>query len=337
MHLIVHIGPFKTGTTSIQRTLHANNALLSAQGIMPFHVGAKQILDLSVRYAKPEKVLKSNVAMILGDQDEALLHSEACWQQLEKTIKAASAPIGILSSEHFSELGKPEAFFHRLKGFTDKITVVSYVRDPVDLFLSGFQEEVKGKGSIVLARPVEKFRLRYRRFLTFSSAAVGRENLIVRNFDWRNLLNGDVVADFMGIVGRFHPVPDINPEKANESLPGAALAYLIKQEQLRNGVFDRADRQRLFKQMLKSPEVAALPRLRLDSISWEASIRTKNKPIVDWVNREFLKDQIQLRTEPDTTLDPKAKPRHEFRDKLSWIMSYLTPEAETLINETLAS
>lgn len=336
MHLIVHIGPFKTGTTSIQGTLHANSSLLSANGIVPFHVGAKQILDLYVRYAKPEKVIKGNVAMVLGDKDEAMLHSEACWRQLETSIRASSAPIGILSSEHFSELGKPEAFFHRLSGFTDKITVISYVRDPVDLFVSGFQEEVKGKGSIVLDRPVEKFRLRYRRFLTFSSAAVGRENLIVRNFDRRNLLNGDVVADFMSLVARFHPVPELTVEKADESLPGAALAYLIKEERRRNGVFERADRQQMFKQMLKSPEVAALPRLRVDSLSWEVAIRTKNKPIVDWVNREFLKGQVQLRTEPDVSTDPNAKPRREFPDKLAWVMSYLTPEADALISQVLA-
>ena len=331
MHLVVHIGPFKTGTSSVQATLLANTPLLTRHGIRPFHVGETQIMDLSVRYAAPEKNLKGDVAQLFGDATTALRHSEEYWSRLETS--APATPVAVLSSEYFSDLGDPAAFYARLKSFADKVTVVAYVRDPVGLFVSALQEEIKGKGASVLPRPISNFRVRYRDFLTAATSAVGRKNVIVRNFDRKNLHGGDVVSDFTEILRRFTPVPDLIRHSANQSLPGAAVAWLIRNEHRGPAPFNRVKQRETARRMMEVPAIAALAPLRMDSLAWEATIRSNTAPVCQWVNRFFLQDQLPLRLTPDAV---QAFTRQDFPSKYHWIMSYLTPEADALITQSLA-
>lgn len=331
MRFLVHIGPFKTGTTSIQAALHANRALLASQGILAFHMGDQQIMDLSVRYASERKNQKSDVAELFGDADTAMRHSEACWTSLETA--APTAPFGILSSEYFCEVGDPVAFYGRIRAMAEQVTVLAYVRDPVDLFVSALQEEIKGKGAIVLQRQVGKFQVRYRDFLTAAFACVGRSNVIIRNFDRQNLQDGDVVSDFTHVARSVMPLPDLPRLSTNRALPGAAVAWLVRHENRQRTPFDRVSQRRTARRMMEFPAIAALPPLRMDSLRWETVIRRNSAPICEWLNRWHLQGQRPLRLTPDTD---QPFPRRDFPSKYHWIMSYLTPEADEMITRSLS-
>ena len=138
LDLILHIGPHKTGTTSIQKSLYESRDNLIQNGISPFHIEPGQIRDLSVAYSQQIEQRHPELMAQFGSSEKVVEHSLACWRRFEEDVakNRNGSPYALLSSEHFSTLGEPEAFFERLKAMFDKITVVAYVRDAVPMFLS---------------------------------------------------------------------------------------------------------------------------------------------------------------------------------------------------------
>ncbi len=333
MDLIIHIGPHKTGATAIQKALHESRDILVANGITPFHVGPGEIRHLSVAYSQHIEQRHPELMAQFGSVENVLENIRKCWDQLAAAVaeNRNSSPFALLSSEHFSTLAEPEAFFDRLKSMFGKITVLAYVRDPVPMYLSTLQESIRGKGRAALENGPADYRLRYPRFLNYAVGAVGYNNCVIRNFARANLVGNDVVLDLENTLRRFAPALSLKPATARESLPGAVLAWLIRNEADGGQAQDWAWRHQVARYASFSKDLAVLPRLSSKDFPFADVIVRNNQEVTHWVNSWFLYDQVPLGPDmADTTSSETPASSDQVE---AWIMSYLTPEAEQMVEE----
>ena len=126
--VLVHIGPYKTGTTAIQSSLHEHRAELAAAGVT--YPGTYQ------RQMRPSWALLGRSR--LGEPDVP----EAEWTELVTEVRAAPGRV-VISSEDFSSAGPQQA--QRLVGDLgrDRVHVLVTARRLDKLLPSAWQERVK--------------------------------------------------------------------------------------------------------------------------------------------------------------------------------------------------
>jgi len=127
--VLLHIGPYKTGTTAIQRSLHQHRADLAAHGVLYPGSSPRQrraswaAVGRSPRGAEP-------VAM-------------AAWRRMLREVEGASAQRVVVSSEDFTS-APPEA----VQGIVgdlgaDRVHVLMVIRPLEKLLPSSWQQRVK--------------------------------------------------------------------------------------------------------------------------------------------------------------------------------------------------
>jgi hypothetical protein len=124
--LVVHIGHQKTGTSAIQKFLSESAEILSASGL----VYPKATRNHKIAHHDLRTILEGGVQSEIDYVSELFL--EEC--QDAKTI--------IISSEGLARIKKPE-LFKELFPYVDDIQVVYFVRDPLELLISGYRQLVK--------------------------------------------------------------------------------------------------------------------------------------------------------------------------------------------------
>lgn len=135
--IIIHVGPSKTGTTTLQNTLSAHRELLLMYG-----------------YFYPETIPASNEGHpslawdILRDTGRSMpivSLAYVSWQQVLEQYEKSGADHLVISSEDFSDGSFGSQAFSRLKeilpGFV--IHVVFAIRDPAEVIRSTWQHSVK--------------------------------------------------------------------------------------------------------------------------------------------------------------------------------------------------
>lgn len=335
MHVIVHIGPYKTGTSAIQKALTRAREDLRAHGTLYYTTAPKPARSLSTLYAGRKSLRHPELRRHFPTPEEAVAWSAACWAEFEAQAGAPDVQRALISSEFFSGLRDTEGFLARLQGRFARITVISYVRDPVELYLSTLQQNIRGGETLrQLWTPLD-YAYPYRKFLPAFAAAVGMENMVVRRFARTALDGGDVVTDFAGRLAAFGPVPAIAPVRANESLPGAVLAWLM----LANETWDRKTsgppRRETLRRLLAAPEIAALPKLRLENRLFEQALRARTRDDCLWLNETFLQGQPPLPVAE--AADPGADAARLRADMRDWLLEYLTPQAQQAIARTITA
>ncbi len=222
-HLCLHVGLPKTGTSSIQVTLHAHRPVLAAAGItyMPEAMNHSALLvdafgvaaeGAARRRARPRQ---PGVA-------------EAARRALQRFI--AEAPPGklIISGEAASALG-PEATRHML-GFlraeVDRLSVIAFVRPPRSAVPSIAQQRAKHgvtAGKLLLPA-VPNYRARIEPFLACADLA----ETILRLYAPGALREGCSVAEFLAACG---VPPEVHARlrvrRVNASMSRAALVLLL--------------------------------------------------------------------------------------------------------------
>ena len=130
--LILHIGPPKTGTTSIQRTLVASqNALLSRGILHPDTTPHKHNHRNLIPY-----LTSSDTSEELPDTVQA---AKVLWEGIVQEIERTDPHTIILSSEQLFRVWSPEqaqAITAKLRAVASHITIVAYVREPAASTLS---------------------------------------------------------------------------------------------------------------------------------------------------------------------------------------------------------
>lgn len=344
MHVVVHIGPYKTGSTSIQATLRANPEELWRQGCYYYdepHMPEFALQTLSL--TAPEQ-MTPDLRHRFSSLAEAQAWSARCWQRFEAEVQSRRPPLTLISSEHFSGLSDPSALIARLRRSFSRITVLAYLRDPADLYCSTLQQRIRGNGDRLSALPSPlTFFYPARKQLEPFLNLVGGENMRVRRFGSAASAGGgrrDVVQDFFATLSSLGRPLSLPSHHANETLPAAVIAWVLSLNEALDAQGPGAARHLLLERLEITPEVQALPKLRFSDPSLPALIHANARPACDWLNRVFLHGQEPLPLAPEEQPRPARTPQAiaEARSSLrDWLLSQLTPAATEVITRAIVS
>lgn len=239
--LYLHIGLHKTGTTSIQKTLVINSEKLQKNKYHIFNErpDGSLINSGNLGYGwvngSPKRYISGKGALI--HQIELLT---------EKLSKINSENI-IASAENFSwvfEQTQIKSLYNSLKkNFT--IKVILYIRRQDKLTISHIQQASKShtfashhfyKSN---GRALPEYDKRYDLYLNYHKKAqlwaeiFGKENLIIRIFDRKELHKNDVVLDFLNVIK--YNGDDIEPNNLNttNSIAETKIGHLLNESNLR--------------------------------------------------------------------------------------------------------
>jgi hypothetical protein len=206
--LYVHIGCHKTGTTSIQHALASNEETLQGKGILfyyrDFHSGQNRLPDLHswIGFFHEKKIIPWGMRIRNANR-------------LARELAALNSNV-VISSENFSFIFDKEEIFRlrdSLSGSFSNIKVICYIRRQDQHVISHHREgsrlswdaEHDLYGHSTRAIPPHTanhdFYLNYCERLSKWADAFGNENMIIKVYDRRELVNGDSVADFFRILG----------------------------------------------------------------------------------------------------------------------------------------
>lgn len=338
MHLILHIGPFKTGSTSIQMALDKGHKDILAQGCLYYHKPKFRERSLSTLYTRENLDVEADMKAFFGSKEKVLDWSRNCWLEFEEMAASGKYDIAILSSEHLSGFAiDPTPLIARLKAIFNKITVLFYVRDPVALFASSIQQRIRGGHKMRELPSLLDYTFPARRQIDRYIALVGIENCVVRNFSRSNLVDGDVVADFIATVSKIARPITLPLARANEGFPGAAVAWLLTMNEIESGRAISRERHALNKRFKNAPVLKSLPKIKMTDKAIEQAIQQKSRENCMWFNDTFLHDQEKLAFPTEvqdifTRFGPVAERR--VRD---WVLGYLTPEAVLLLTKVIVN
>lgn len=329
MKLLLHIGPPKTGSTSIQYALEENRDRLARAGILQFTApgGGPPLRALGARFSADEALSRHPFTRRFSGPAEVRDWSALAWQALSAQVAQSDADLCILSSEHFSYGIDTPAFVAALSELFSDITVIAYARDPLSFYHSRLQQYLRGARPLAQLPMPADFSFGLRRMVETYADLIGPGQVILRNFARTNLVDGDVVRDFAAQLARFGKTVDIAAgPRRNEAVPGALMALLLFVNEARPPRTRDPYRVAFLKRMAQSDRVAALPAFRPDMPWIAAQIRAATAEDCAWLNQRFLGGQEPLAVErPDMTglPGPRAQ-RAQMRDALT---ACLTPEA----------
>lgn len=192
--IVLHIGMHKTGSTAIQTALagYDQDGVRYAQLGRPNHsVSLMLAFDPEASRETGTWVRHFGFTRRTCDQISAKAHAD-----LDRELSLDRRSL-IFSGEALSVWTEQAviALSHRIRGCSEKIRVIGYVRDPVGYANSIVQQRIKGRG-LPLHRP-----LRYQQSLDPYMTAFGRDHVHMRLYDRNRLRQGSVVADFAQEVG----------------------------------------------------------------------------------------------------------------------------------------
>jgi hypothetical protein len=177
-NIILHIGLRKTGTTSIQKFLHKNHDILLKHNIL---------------YPKSGLPLKESV---YAHHDLAVFITKLrpatqtqCWQLLHEELKEYHDKLILISSEIFS-IATPLQIEQVRKELKDHlVTVLVYLRNPVDFMISLYKEQIKAQNeSLTFGRFIrQRFNLvDYDALIQNWKNSFGDSNIVLKNYDELN-------------------------------------------------------------------------------------------------------------------------------------------------------
>lgn len=223
--VLLHYGMPKTGSTSIQVSLHKsladerfhyvnlgqanqNSSLILAFSVDPnrYRFIARQQLSAGKLAAKRAQV-------------RALLGAE---------MRRAAGKTAILSSEALFGMRTSEisAIADFLRGYTPEVKAVGYIRPPADVLVSTFQQNLKAHDvrAFLLGRIFPSYDTRISRL----DAVLGRENVECWLFEPGRLAHGCAVRDFCSRLGiAFDPALVIR-RNDGLALPAISLLYAYR-------------------------------------------------------------------------------------------------------------
>ena len=194
MKLILHIGPNKTGTTTLQHCFRDNRKKLRRMGVFYPAMPLRFSQHFALVPALSNGELGQNnfgCRKIWGDVD-FLAPSLKLWNKFLRLARWNRAKYLLISSEFISSFGPKQIAYmsNFLSQYFEDITIVAYARNPAEHFFSAYQQSVKINGHIANFGALSN-----RRFQIWSEP--DNFKLSVRPYARERLLNGDIIDDFM--------------------------------------------------------------------------------------------------------------------------------------------
>lgn len=220
--LIIHIGMHKTGSSSIQQSLHKNldSPLFRYMNLQEANHSfiMQSVFNVDGKLNFSQRKLGTSLENIAQQNEQAK-------QRIEKEIFNHNAQTYILSGEGISymTIGDLELLKKFFEKYFKEIKVVAYVRSPRGYIESAYQQGLKGGNSDFDF--TKKYYPNYKKRFEKFDKVFGRENVEFWKFDPKIFPNGDVVLDFC----RRLDIP-MNPEntiRVNESLSTEAIGLLL--------------------------------------------------------------------------------------------------------------
>jgi hypothetical protein len=219
---IIHIGMYKTGSSSIQHSLAGfkNGQFLYAA------LGRESNHSLALLSLFSDRPILDHRLHKAARRDHAAVgrYIEAARSGLDKSIDRAGSRTLLISGEAAASL-RPNAL-QGLRDFLarhfDQITIVAYVRPPSQLIASSFQERVKA-GTIKDFDTTRLYR-HYQRLLAKFDTVFGRDNVHLWKFDPNTFPEGCVVQDFCSRLAI--PLSKTKIVRVNESVSRETVGLL---------------------------------------------------------------------------------------------------------------
>lgn len=225
--VVLHVGFWKCGSTTLQETLRANARGLAECGLIyPDAPALRQRRVIDAFHSDPASLFW-NANNGVGDAAVLARNRAAGLKFLNRHMHLARGKVLLLSSEHL--IAMPEGDLARLRDHlrarTGDLRVAVYVRHPVAHARSAVQERVK-QGVATLADERAGARpYPLRREIEKLVAVFGRKGVVVRALDRATLKEGQIAADFLELAAPGQ-VPEglIRDRVANRSLSAEGLA-----------------------------------------------------------------------------------------------------------------
>lgn len=285
---ILHIGPMKTGSTSIQLWLHRSADMLATHGChFPVSLGSRNMSRLTYM----AQALAFNGALSSGD--DARL--DALRAELAGLPSAIHTVIfsGEMLGQVLNEAAEVRALKTMLDEFFDDYLVVLYLRRQDELSLSRYNTSLRRgeRRARPFATPFD-YELRLNLWLE----AFGREAIRPRLFERGLMAGGDVVRDFAHTVGLPYQQDDGRPLDRNPSLRPEAQLFLARfAEAVRDSGFEAPfvdiaaydEINRILNREFHGP--GAKP-LRVEAVAFYDQVRASNERVrAEWFpDRETL-------------------------------------------------
>lgn len=147
--LILHIGPPKTGTTSLQRFLSLIHDKLLSHGVLYPKEGrlrAESVYQVRRRHGTVTLRGPADSHQLLVwalKREVAGVDADECWSDVLQEIQRIGPHTIILSAEDFFGLSEPQVLEVRKKLVDFTVEVVLYLREPFEMCLSGYKQHVK--------------------------------------------------------------------------------------------------------------------------------------------------------------------------------------------------
>ena len=224
--VILHIGGEKTGTTTLQLFLARNSQQLQKAGYYYPSDRKKAYFGGYAHFPVAACLIKEEVDFI---SEEKRLTLPLVLDSLANDIKESDKAV-ILSCEHFSSRLHNREPIVKLRDAigTEDTNIVCYIREPSDLALASWSTAIRyGCNQVFSTDEVtpDNPYFNYLHILDLWSSVFGEQNVCVREFNRRTLIDGDICRDFCELVGidSQNMAPQ---EPANESLDAGKLEAL---------------------------------------------------------------------------------------------------------------
>lgn len=228
---ILHVGMHKTGSTSLQQTLGNSREILLKHNIYyptirPFNHSAN-FMPIVMSNPGEFQIFKQRG---IYDEEQVIKERDRLKNLWIKEFRSFNKGNFIISGEELSKLKEADVINLQqlLKQYFDEIVVIIYVREPLSFIPSVISEYVKHGGKVIFKENYSKrfpfYRIRIQQYIN----VFGRENIIVRPFDRKHLINGDLFDDFFHSTDIKFDTSLLSRVVANESLSHDAVLFLLK-------------------------------------------------------------------------------------------------------------
>jgi hypothetical protein len=219
----LHIGPPKTGSTSVQQTLWKNRELLAKSSIHYPELEKNHRFLVSCFMNEPQK-FDYNKLLKRTDEEIVRVNFEKL-KQFKNESDTTDCRTLILSSEHLVLLKVEEIM--KLKQYLfeicEDVKILIYLRHPISSVGSFIQESIKnGNRHLSEMRQKPPFS-RFGHLIPKWEECFGTESVVLREMHSNSLINKDLIDDFLNIIGYSGDSSKIKRVKANESLSAPAV------------------------------------------------------------------------------------------------------------------
>lgn len=236
MRFCVHIGTAKTGTTSIQRFLRRNSARLRAHGMATSRtLGERSQVALAVMALPDQPLLRLHRRLGLDTPRQVHQYKARHTDALRDELDDVTSQTVLLSCEQLSWLPDSDESVQRFadwtSGFTDDVDIVVYLRRQDSMLLAHYSQQLRSGhiGSFEVPSPAATgpgSRYDYLSLVRRWERAFGRDALKVRVFERAQLVAGDVIDDYLTVIGLPLAVRWHRPARRNRSLDRDGMEFL---------------------------------------------------------------------------------------------------------------